>query len=66
MIMGSDERAACATFAHRQRDQRRSAKRLYRLAAARPEKVRAFLATQTLAEIRNDPAKLRLQRIVGT
>ena len=36
MIMGSDERAACATFAHRQRDQRRSAKRLYRLAAAQP------------------------------
>ena len=59
------ESTACAVFANAQRDRIRARKRLERLAEAQPERVRKFLASQPLAEVRNNPAMMRLSRIVG-
>lgn len=65
MRVSAAERAAIGVFLSDQKAQAQARRRLQRRAKAEPEKVRAFLATRPVAEIRNNPAMLHLQRIVG-
>ncbi len=65
MRLSRRESAAAAVFTLRQRSQQAAKRRLDRLAEANPDKVRAYLAKQPTAEVRNCPAMMRLKRITA-